>query len=229
MTDQPPLPAGRAFTLVELLVVIALIVILASLLLPVLARAKETARTAACANNLRQVAVATMAYSADFNGRLPAFREWLCRRNGDLTSGRLYPYLGARGSYLCPTDRMELGRSRGRLPAGARQPLGNHVARRDYSYAMNCAICHSTDVAQWRQPAGTVLYLEAVLAPMDYSGVAGPGTMASSSLATRHNLRGQVVFGDLHQERLKRSEFDRAARDPYFWFPTEERRGPGAW
>jgi prepilin-type N-terminal cleavage/methylation domain-containing protein len=216
----------RAFTLVELLVVVAIVALLAALLLPALARAKESGRTAVCANSARQLALAAMTYSLDFNNRLPPFREWLCRRNGDLTTGRLYPYLGARGGYLCPTDRLELARGRGRTPPGARPAMGSHTAKRDYSYAMNCAICHTTDVSQWRTPAGTVLFLEALLAPNDYSGVAGPGPMASQALAARHHRRGHVLFGDLHLERLRKPEFDRAATGRHFWFPTDEQRGP---
>ena len=57
--------------MIELLVVIAIIAILASLLLPALARAKESGRRAACISNLRQLGVAVHAYSSDFNGKIP--------------------------------------------------------------------------------------------------------------------------------------------------------------
>jgi prepilin-type N-terminal cleavage/methylation domain-containing protein/prepilin-type processing-associated H-X9-DG protein len=58
----------KAFTLVELLVVLAIISVLIAILLPALSRVREQARSVACLSNLRQIGIGMLGYSADHRG-----------------------------------------------------------------------------------------------------------------------------------------------------------------
>lgn len=60
--------SAQAFTLIELLVVVAIIALLMAILLPALARAKESARSVACGSNLRQIGLASLMYAQDNSG-----------------------------------------------------------------------------------------------------------------------------------------------------------------
>ena len=109
----------RAFTLVELLVVMAIIAVLASLLLPALNRGKISAQGARCINNLRQLGLVTQMYWDDNGGNAFRYRGaytnsgdiywfgWLERGNEETRAfdprfGALFPYLGGHGVEICP-------------------------------------------------------------------------------------------------------------------------------
>jgi prepilin-type N-terminal cleavage/methylation domain-containing protein/prepilin-type processing-associated H-X9-DG protein len=62
---------SRGFTLIEILVVIAIIAILAAILFPVFARARENARRASCLSNIKNLGLAVMMYTQDYDERMP--------------------------------------------------------------------------------------------------------------------------------------------------------------
>ena len=81
-----PATKRRGFTLVELLVVTAIIAILAAILLPALQHAKEQARSAKCMSNLRQLGIASLAYVEDNDGALIG---WILDSTGPVGDGRI--------------------------------------------------------------------------------------------------------------------------------------------
>ena len=101
----------QAFTLVELLVVIAIIALLAGLLLPVLGRAKESARATVCLSNLHQVGIALQIYVPENNNKLPVMRD--VATDPAVAATNTFPaiqnvlaaQLGNTNVLRCPSDR----------------------------------------------------------------------------------------------------------------------------
>jgi prepilin-type N-terminal cleavage/methylation domain-containing protein len=197
---QSPVPrgdrAGRAFTLIELLVVIAVISILASMLLPVLARARDKARNVQCLNNLRQWGMALQMYTEDGRGYLPRRGQGvqtltLIDRNEDwfnalppyfyslpfaqLCDAGRKPAVGSQSLFICPT---------------AKDPGGLYFL----CYGMNM------NLSPWNFPTATKI--DAVQRPNAVVAFGEtPGPYASTypskraySVLARHVRRGNILF-----------------------------------
>jgi prepilin-type N-terminal cleavage/methylation domain-containing protein len=100
--------AAHAFTLIEMLTVIAIIAILSAILIPAVSASRERGRIAYCANNLGQIGKALMAYANDNKDRLPPVSLNNSESAWDI---ELLPYLGGVGNvFACPSDPYRTGR-----------------------------------------------------------------------------------------------------------------------
>lgn len=123
MNLRGPILGRLAFTLLELLVVIAIIAVLAALLLPVLARSKIAAQGARCISNHRQLVQAWSMYCNDHNDQPPILPDRVAGNMQDpfdatnallLVNPKLSAlaaYITAPGIYKCPSDKSVLVRS----------------------------------------------------------------------------------------------------------------------
>ena len=204
------------FTLIELLVVIAIIAILAALLLPVFTAAKNRAKFAACCNNVRQLGLALLRYTEDYNQTLPALNGYnkSLRSNSDKpnandnpSTGTLWKYYGNRALLRCPGDRERMKLS----------------AKNVWSYPMNgwCTIiehapwCNEGDVRNRAnsvglplsvlpRPTKTILLVEENTVASDNES--GGSAMEVNDMlfiwldytTARHNRRSVVYYLDGH-------------------------------
>jgi prepilin-type N-terminal cleavage/methylation domain-containing protein/prepilin-type processing-associated H-X9-DG protein len=131
---------ANAFTLIELLIVIAIIAIIASLLLPSFGRSKASARRAFCQNNLRQLVIGLEMYGNDFGQYPEVMTIEKAGKSGTsicLWNAFLLPYLGSNlNLFYCPSfpESYRWGRS---PSVGGWQFPTNIQGNRPFCYALN--------------------------------------------------------------------------------------------
>ena len=185
-----------AFTLIELLTVIAVISILAGLLLPALTRAKTRALSLACENNLKELETCWHLYAVDNEDHLPPNNfvydiisdspidlgsSW-CTNVAPLDpsplgiqKAMLFPYNGSLGIYHCPADRSVI-----QTPSGT---LLNQPRIRSYNMSQSINGCPDA------------FFSEAIPSFSKFTAIANP---APSLL---------ITFLDVHEDEILDTEF----------------------
>ena len=206
----------RAFTLVELLVVLAVVSLLAALTLPALVRSRQAARTTVCSSNLRQLGLATQLYWDDHGAT--AFVErgartnngwnywfgWLedgaeGQRRFDPTASALWPYLRSRGIEVCPA----LDRANPRFKSKA------SGAAFGYGYNLKVGTRGNSgiSIATLRAPSSCAIYADCAQVN-DFQPPASPEhplleefyyfDLEGPTVHFRHSHRSETWFADGH-------------------------------
>jgi prepilin-type N-terminal cleavage/methylation domain-containing protein/prepilin-type processing-associated H-X9-DG protein len=204
---QAPSTSVRAFTLIELLVVIAIIAILAALLLPTLGRAKDSAKSIQCLNQMRQISLATRLYAEENNDEFPRSQHSAFANRQLPWERAIVPQLGVtdgtmawtkllQGLYHCPKDEKP-----GHLSYGF-----------NYFFEVGAEDDYPGKPQTWRKltsvpkPTTTINYAEVSIGADHVMPALGwlSGTDAANEIAsTRHKQRSNYAFVDGHVELLR--------------------------
>ena len=204
-----------------------IIAILAAILFPVFARAREKARQTSCLSNLKQIGLAHMMYAQDYDERFAPYEvnhgSSLARASA--TYDTIHPYINNEQVYICPSAEWTYighasGTTRSEFPSGVgvfRQTmLASYSIIRDMSGADRVSPTpfpsSGRKMAQFTRPAQTIMVFETGGGYLGNKSNVGfydddtPRPMDANGnvgvMRYRHNMQMNVVYADGHAKSI---------------------------
>lgn len=167
----------KAFTLIELLVVIAIIAILAAILFPVFARARENARRTSCQSNMKQMGLAYIQYTQDYDELQPLISTGFTAGGAPRQAPwaqLLQPYTKSTQLFSCPSDSgTAVHRGMGTPPLSYDPRQNGFVQPFHLSYMANRNVFNVS--------GGTPNSLASVVSPSTVIGITDSGLQGSTT------------------------------------------------
>ena len=214
------------FSLIELLIVIAIIGILASMLLPALSKARKSAQSASCKNNLKQIAQAVLVYGMDHENYAPADRfslsstslQW--HQTLDSLDYLAYESNNERSSYNCPNGLTINASWQNNYALNFRVGRGNasgsfSTLKTSYQYLSKLESSHSSETMLLVDGYNNNRFLQ--------SSEISSNTifeLSSEAKIARHNDKCNLAFIDGHVESMAGSVLlSKTGYQTIFWTP----------
>jgi prepilin-type N-terminal cleavage/methylation domain-containing protein/prepilin-type processing-associated H-X9-DG protein len=223
-----PRKTGYSFTLIELLVVIAIIAILAALLLPALGSAKKSAQGLQCLGNARQIMGATISYTDESSGYIPAIGVGLSANDARWCSvlGPLLAY--STKVFSCPSAPPNIKTMArinfalyGKPSYGMNAYLYLHPPlSTSGSYTDSSGAPAYLKLAQIRMPSVCVVYAETenpasgTINSQTLYPYSGGGASYGGAIGSRHRAGANFAYADGHADW--RRVIDMAYKDKFF-------------
>ena len=193
----------RAFTLIEVLVVIAIISLLAAILFPIFSQSRERARRSSCQNNIRFIGLAIRQYAQDYDERLPRVAANDTGVSATVPYGwadSTMPYIKIAAQFQCPSDRSSIA-----IDGGSNGTVFDDNGSVDYFFNTRLSGEEEANISF----SSSVVMLgdyDSGDGRSTYDGGSGSGPLlagASGSGNVRHPDGANYTFADGHVKWLK--------------------------